>query len=217
MKRFPRGAKVIFTARTGKKFEGIVKGFPSPDKVSVLLGDDPFPVEVGVDKLIPQEYIDTMTTKTAEKATTTRTAKKAAASKAAAPRRRRAAASTETAEVAEAVAEAPKRGRKAAAAKPVKAAAKTAETANPYRPGSNLFKITDLLLKGGKRSAIVGKLQRQIDMHPYTQDKDTLDVEKELDKRVMLTAGLLARNFGYTIEKSGRGMESGTIKVVPSA
>lgn len=217
MQSFPKGARVIFTARTGKRFEGIVKGFPSADKVSVLLGDDPFPVEVGVDKLILKEYIDTMTTKTPTK----RTAKKVEEVLPSAARR------TRRTKTAEAAAEAPvapaRRGRKAAAAKttakPAKAvaASKTADGDNPYRPGSNLHKITELLLKGGKRSAIVAKLQRQIDMHPYTQNKDDLDIEKELDKRLMLTAGLLQRNFGYTIEKTGRGMETGTIKVVPAA
>lgn len=219
MKNFPRGAAVTFTARTGKKFPGIVKGFPSADTVLVLLGDDPFPVEVDVDKLIPQEYIDTMTTKTASKATTKRSATKASA----APRTRRTKTVTAVVEDDAAPAAPARRGRKAAAAtkaaaapKTTKAAVKRSDDPNPYRPGSNLYKITDLLLKGGKRSAIVAKLQRQIDMHPYTQDKDSLDVEKELDKRLMLTAGLLERNFGYKVEKNGRGMESGTIKVVPA-
>ncbi len=193
----------------------------------VHLGDDPFPVEVGVDKLIPKEYIDTMTTKTkrptakAEGTTTTRTrtARKVAAP-AAAPAKRAA--------------------KKAAApAKPARAAKATSATKkapaaagrvhktdpdtwpvpgkNPYRPGSNLAKITDVLLKGGKRAVQVAKLQKVIDMHPYTQAVEDLDVEKELDKRLMLTAGLLERDFGFVIEKSGRGMESGTVKVIPPA
>lgn len=153
-----------------------------------------------------------MTTKTAAKATTKRTAKASAA-----PRTRRAKAAVEQTEVevaGEVSAKPVRRGRKAAA-KAAPVAAKASDGVNPYRPGSNLHKITELLLKGGKRSAIVAKLQRQIDMHPYTQDKDSLDIEKELDKRLMLTAGLLQRNFGYEIVKEGRGMETGTIKVVP--
>lgn len=212
MKRFPRECKVTFRARTGKKFPGVVKGLTSTDKVLVLLGDDPFPVEVGVDKLVVTEYKDTMAT--TRKTTTKRTAKAAAE---AAPRRRRNRTATVASEDA-AEATPAKRAAKKAPAKRAAAAPKASE-ANPYRPGSNMFKITELLLQGGKRSAIVKKLQGRggIDLHPYTQDKDDLDVEKELDKRVTLTAQNLERKLGYTVEKTGRGMAEGTIKVVPPA
>lgn len=224
---YPAGTEVVFKASTGRKFEGIVKGITPSNNILVHLGDDPFPVELGVDKLTKKEYKDTMTANT-----TTTTRKRAAkATTAAAPARRSRAVATK-ASATETEAPAKKAPAKKTAAKkaPAKAAApvKTRSSKsdpstwpkqgkNPYRPGSNLAKITDVLLKGGVRSALVTKLQAVIDMHPYTQVKEDLDVEKELDKRLMLTAGLLERDYGFTIVKTGRGMSEGTIKVVPPA
>lgn len=220
MKEFPIGTEVIFKAKTGKKFEGVVKGIAPANKILVHLGDDPFPVELGVDKLTKKEYIDTMTANT--------TTRKRPAKAAATPAKR--ATRTRTAKPVEEVL--PSAARKAVAKKaPAKAAAAAPKARttkgdpstwpkagkNPYRPGSNLAKITDVLLKGGVRSSLVSKLQSVIDMHPYTQEKADLDVEKELDKRLMLTAGLLERDFGFTITKKGRGMNEGSIKVVPPA
>ena len=86
---------------------------------------------------------------------------------------------------------------------------------NPFRPGSNLFKMAEELLKGGKRSDMIRRLRKTMGIHPWSKDKEE-NPEKAIDKRLLITAGTLKKDFGYTIQSDGRGM-SGTLKVVPPA
>lgn len=102
---------------------------------------------------------------------------------------------------------------------PAKVAKKSAATprvataANPFRPGSNLFKMTEELLKGGKRVEMIRRLRKTMGIHPWSKDKEE-NPEKAIDKRLLITAGTLKKDFGYRIETEGRG-SSGTIQVFP--
>lgn len=87
---------------------------------------------------------------------------------------------------------------------------------NPFRPHSNLHVVTDALLKGGKRQEIVRSLKKQIKINPWSHDEKLTpaEVEKAIDKRLLLTSGMLVRDYGFIEQREGRGM-GGTIKVVP--
>lgn len=87
---------------------------------------------------------------------------------------------------------------------------------NPFRKGSSRWRMAEELLKGDKRKNMVKRLKRQIDLHPYTKKVGDLDVDFELDKRLMLTAQAMVNDHGFVIERDGRGLE-GTIKVTKPA
>lgn len=99
-------------------------------------------------------------------------------------------------------------------AKQAKKAAPTevAENGNPYRPGTNLYEITEELLSGGKRSSMVKRLGKKIEVKP--RDGRDIDEVAELDRRVLITAQILERDHGFTKEKEGRGPDA-TIQVFP--
>lgn len=111
-------------------------------------------------------------------------------------------------------------GRARAAAKPAKKSApkktaskRTKTGVNPFRPGSNVHRVTEELLKGGKRIDIAKRLRKHVALHPWSKDKEE-DPIAAIDKRLLLTAGLLEREHGFKEERNGRGI-SGTIKVIP--
>lgn len=88
-----------------------------------------------------------------------------------------------------------------------------AENGNPFREGTNLWHITEELLEGGKRSAMVKRLKKKITLKPRTNKKD-FDVDFEMDRRVLITAQILENQHGFTKEREGRG-EDATIVVSP--
>lgn len=125
-------------------------------------------------------------------------------------------------EVAPEVEEAPaprKSKRTPAKAAPAKATAKkaAAKTAgaddaeageNPYKAGSNLYFITEELLKGGKRSAMVTRLGRKITLKPRQRAGEDYDESAELDRRVLIVGQLLERDHGFTVTREGRGKDA---------
>lgn len=130
---------------------------------------------------------------------------------------------------------APKRGRAAAKKAPAKKApAKKAppakakskskddeeaevanENGNPFKPGSNIFEITEALIKGGKRSTLIKQLKRKIDLKPRTE-RDDWDEEAELDRRLLIIGQILRRDHSFNVVIDGRGRE-GTIQAEPPA
>lgn len=112
--------------------------------------------------------------------------------------------------------------KKAPAKKTAKSAAKAktksgpkgkTNEGNPFRPGSNLHLIHNLLVKGGKRESLAQKLADKVALHPYTNDVSEVDLV-DYDKRIVLGAQTLRDQHNYKIERDGRGL-SGTIKAVP--
>jgi hypothetical protein len=103
-------------------------------------------------------------------------------------------------------------------AAPVKAAAKPASTngvgPNPYKEGTKLWHITEELMKGGKRPAMVARLKRKITLSPRVAREDW-DEEAELDRRLLIIGQILERDHGFTVTHDGRGREAG-IKATPA-
>jgi hypothetical protein len=83
----------------------------------------------------------------------------------------------------------------------------------PFRIGSNGYLITEELMKGGSRADMVKRLNKKIQIQPWSKEKEE-DPELALDKRIILTAGILKTKHGWVDKRSGRGM-SGTIQVKP--
>lgn len=111
------------------------------------------------------------------------------------------------------------KGKKSAAkasskAKPSKSKPSTkGAEGNPFRPGSNLFIIHNLLVKGGRRETLAQKLADKVSLHPYTNAADEIDL-LDYDKRIVLCAQTLRDSHGYKVERDGRGL-NGTIKAIP--
>jgi hypothetical protein len=101
---------------------------------------------------------------------------------------------------------------------PKKAAAKAEpaelpENGNPFKEGTNMFLITEELIKGGKRSSMVGRLKKKIELEPRSKDKKDFDVDYEMDRRVLITGQLLRNQHGFEVTREGRGTDA-TIKAV---
>lgn len=95
-----------------------------------------------------------------------------------------------------------------------KVAPKTAgDPANPFRHGSNSWKMAEELLKGGKRSDMIKRLKKSMPLHPWSKDKEE-EPTKAINKRILLTAAAMERDHGFKIKSEGRGT-SGTIKAIP--
>lgn len=86
-----------------------------------------------------------------------------------------------------------------------------ADGANPFRKGSNAAIAGALLLKGGKRRTLAEKLSTKINLHPYQKESDAVDL-LDYDKRLLLTAQVMRDKHGFSLHRTGRGME-GTIRV----
>jgi hypothetical protein len=82
------------------------------------------------------------------------------------------------------------------------------DTPNPYRPGTNLYFVTEALMKGGKRSALVKQLKSKMKFAPRVQSESDFDVEQEIDKRLKVIAYELANKHGFSRVQEGRGPES---------
>lgn len=98
-------------------------------------------------------------------------------------------------------------------AKPSSKGKSTGSDGNPFRPGSNLHLIHNLLVKGGNREKLAQKLADKVALHPYTNSADEIDLI-DYDKRIVLAAQTLRDQHGYKIEREGRGL-AGSIKVMP--
>lgn len=85
---------------------------------------------------------------------------------------------------------------------------------NPFREGSNLWHFTEALMKGGKRSAMVTKLERKVDLKPRKRGGKNYDVAEEIDYRLVRVCQLLTNEHGFLIEKEGRGKEQ-RVKAIP--
>lgn len=85
--------------------------------------------------------------------------------------------------------------------------------ANPFREGSNLRVLTELLVRGGRRRDLALAASRVIKIHPYRKEHDDVDLD-DFDKRLLLAAQQLRDRHGYRIERTGRGI-NGTIRVIP--
>lgn len=114
-----------------------------------------------------------------------------------------------------------KKGSTPVSTKTAKAKAKAAdegeemaENGNPYKPGTNLFEITEELIRGGKRADMVKRLKRKIELNPRTES-DEYDTDAELDRRVLIVGQLLRRDHGFEVVREGRGPEDGTIVATP--
>lgn len=81
----------------------------------------------------------------------------------------------------------------------------------PFRKGSNLFPIAKLLLRGGVRESLAQKLAEKVTLHPYQKESGEIDL-LDYDKRLLLCAQTMRDEYGYGIQRTGRGM-SGTILV----
>lgn len=112
-------------------------------------------------------------------------------------------------------AKAPSKARKAAkpAPEPKEDAAPVEPGANPFRKGSDRHFLFGLLVKGGTRQALADKAAKRLHLRSYSDTKKEPG-PLDYDKRLLLTAQVLRDEFGYTFEKTGRGL-SGRIKVTP--
>ncbi len=76
-------------------------------------------------------------------------------------------------------------------------------TANPYRPGSNLYFILEELKIGGTRDLIAERVLPQLTMYPRKgEDKDNL--LKIVHTRI-LSILRNVKNLGWEVEQEGRG------------
>ena len=100
-----------------------------------------------------------------------------------------------------------------AAAKPT--AAEENENGNPYRKDSNLYYITEALMKGGKRSVMVTRLLKKIDLKPRVKGGKDYDEAAELDYRIVRACQDLKNSYGFVIEREGRGIEQKVQAIAP--
>lgn len=117
--------------------------------------------------------------------------------------------------------------KKAAAGKktaPAKKAAKSKKSAdeddeptgpNPFREGTNLWHMTEQLMAGGKRSAMVKKLLKKIELNPRTKGGKDFDPAEEIDYRLVRVCQLLANEYGFEINKDGRGKDQQVTAIPP--
>lgn len=89
----------------------------------------------------------------------------------------------------------------------------TGDPANPFRTGSNLWRMAEELLKGGKRSDMIKRLKKAMSINPWSKDKEE-DLDTAINKRLLLTAAAMEKDYGFTQKREGRGT-SGTIRLVP--
>jgi hypothetical protein len=112
-----------------------------------------------------------------------------------------------------------KSSKKAGKKAPAKAAKKSskkakdedddaAENGNPFTPGTNLFYMTEELIKGGKRSAMVKRLAKKISLKPRTRSFTEEEELEELDRRLVICSQVLRNDHGFEMEREGRGADT---------
>lgn len=89
-----------------------------------------------------------------------------------------------------------------------------AEGENPFRPNSNLHLCAKLLLKGGKRKTLAESLAKKVKLNPYVYDAKDVDLG-DYDKRLILAAGTMRDQYGYGVQRVGRGLEGKVLVFVP--
>jgi hypothetical protein len=105
---------------------------------------------------------------------------------------------------------------KAAKKATTKAAAKVSESeedelpenGNPFQQGSNLYWMTEELIKGGKRSAMVKRLQKKISLNPRTRSFTPEEEAAEIDRRLVIVSQTLRNEHGFEMEREGRGADT---------
>lgn len=85
---------------------------------------------------------------------------------------------------------------------------------NPFRHGSNIWHITEALLKGGKRQTLINRLKTKIEFSEQVTSKDGFDLEEEIDKRLRVFGYTLRNEHGFGYVMVGRGREA-WIQVFP--
>jgi hypothetical protein len=90
-----------------------------------------------------------------------------------------------------------------------------AENGNPFREGTNLWFITEELIKGGKRSQMVKRLKKKIDLKPRQRAGDDYDVDVELDRRVLIVGQILRKDHGFNVVRDGRGVDATIVAEAP--
>lgn len=88
------------------------------------------------------------------------------------------------------------------------------DSPNPFRPGTNLWFITEELMRGGKRSRLVQKLLPKLQYSPRVKSEDEFDPELETDRRLKVVGYLLKNTYGFTYTHEGRGKDA-VIKATP--
>jgi len=129
-----------------------------------------------------------------------------------APRRRAAAKKAP----AKAVKAAPKKAApaKKAAAKKVVEDEEPNENGNPFKTGTNMHIIAEELIKGGKRTDMVKRLKKKIDLKPRTASDD-YDEDTELDRRILIVGQVLRKDHGFNVVRDGRGADAQIIAEAP--
>lgn len=91
-----------------------------------------------------------------------------------------------------------------------------AQGPNPYRRGTNIWYVTEQLLKGGKRQTLINRLLRsgKITFTEQVREKEGFDEEKELDHRLRIIGYTLRNEYGFGYTMQGRG-RTAYIKVWP--
>lgn len=105
--------------------------------------------------------------------------------------------------------------KKASSKKAAKDDAELPENGNPFKEGTNTWYITEQLIKGGKRSKMVEKLKKQIDLQPRTKSAKDFDVDYEMDRRVLITGQILRNQHGFEVTREGRGADATIVAVAP--
>lgn len=103
------------------------------------------------------------------------------------------------------------RQKAAAAKKAPKEDREIAENGNPYREGTNEWHATELLLRGGKRPALVKALMKKITL---TDRGGNEKGEEAYDYQLLTTGQRLQKDHNFEYIREGRGYENGTAKVV---
>lgn len=94
---------------------------------------------------------------------------------------------------------------KKAAAKPER---EVAENGNPYAEGTNLWHMAEALIEGGKVKTLVKKLRKKVQINARTRDYDEDSLNAELQRRLIIVSQHLRNDFGFEMEKEGRGWDA---------
>jgi hypothetical protein len=68
--------------------------------------------------------------------------------------------------------------------------------------------MTEELIKGGKRSAMVKRLNKKITLKPRTRELDEDDTISEIDRRLVIVSQTLRNEHGFKMEREGRGADT---------
>ena len=89
--------------------------------------------------------------------------------------------------------------------------------ANPFRSGSNLWHITEALMRGGSRADLVAEVKPLLNYKPRVQDVQDFDTDAETDRRLKVVGYILKNRYGWSYTHEGRGPEAFIQAVPPGA